>query len=98
MDATMIHEPILYFSALAVAIAGIIYPWRLSTPSAGRLSLLPVLAFVIYVIYEATNDPAYNIRVDMLLMLPALGASLLAMLIRIGLVQAAEARGQRPAR
>lgn len=70
----------------ASAILGIIFPLHLRRKRDKVAIFIPLVALACFFSYESLNDPGANIRVDWLVMIPMLLASLVAMLIRISIL------------
>lgn len=69
--------------AILVALAGVIFPLSVTAETSRWSTTLPLVALLLFAIYELTNDPYASIRLDWLCMFPIFAASIAAMLIRI---------------
>ncbi|MEM9252155.1 MAG: hypothetical protein AAGB29_07370 [Planctomycetota bacterium] len=88
MPNQVIHEAILAWATVVLAVAGLLFPIRLNFPSARYWSLVPLASLVCFVAYEVSNDPTYSIRVDWFCLIPLLAASIVAMVIRLSIINA----------
>jgi hypothetical protein len=83
------HEPaqlVLGLCIMAVAGLTILYPWSFRTRASRALAHLPLLLLVLYPAYEATMPPDTNIRIDLLLMRPALALAGICYLVKVFLL------------
>lgn len=73
-----------FVAVVLIAIVAIV-PWgALGARRLGRLAmLLPIPALVVAFVYETAMPSRYDIRLDLLLLLPAYGLILLATLVRL---------------
>jgi uncharacterized membrane protein len=77
-------EGTLAIGTLAVCIASWCFPWTRLQEGIRWIALqLPLLAFVLYAIYELLMPPQVNIRIDLLFLWPMLVITLGLYIIRM---------------
>lgn len=84
---------LLAWLVILVALAGIIYPPKVTAETSRLSTTLPLLALLLFAVYEFVNDPYASIRVDWLFMFPVFLLSITAMLIRLGLIRKKREQG-----
>ncbi len=75
------------FYGLAVLAALSVVPWRLRERRKRWTLWLPPAALALYLVYETTMPVCWNIRLDLLLILPLLLIVVLAWLVRLVLLR-----------
>jgi peptidoglycan/LPS O-acetylase OafA/YrhL len=71
---------ILFWTIIAFTLLSIFYPWKKRNPKAKVSIHLPAFVFPLFIAYEYFLPAKYNIRVDLLILMPVL---LIALLIYI---------------
>lgn len=93
-----IHDPLLnqilnscLFIILGLTLISLV-PWKLGSGKNRWTLILPVAAILVYLIYEFAMPDNWDIRMDLVLVWPALGLIILTGLIRVLLIRRHKSR------
>ena len=74
---------LVFWMMLATWLVSLLYPWHPSWPKAKYLVHLPLALIPMWVVYELLMPDDMNIRVDLLLIIPAFAVALIMYAIRL---------------
>ena len=99
MELEQIRVNSMFFMlTLLFALASICFPWHFNTRWRKAWLHLPLLAFVCFVLYERGVSPDANIRIDLLILIPAVLLTLLVYLGKLAVLTRGGASGPDPER